>query len=89
MISIAPTTTRNARALEGRRDGAPLDRGRDAERERSFRRVKGCKDMPALVAALARHAEEVAGTTAASDAPGPSPNFNSVRDTLVHSVSSW
>jgi hypothetical protein len=23
--------------------------------ERSFRRVKGCKDMPTLVAALARH----------------------------------
>jgi hypothetical protein len=29
--------------------------------ERSFRRVKGCKDMPAL----ARHAEEVTITTAA------------------------
>jgi hypothetical protein len=27
--------------------------------ERSFRRLKGCKDMPRLVAALARHAEEV------------------------------
>ncbi len=27
--------------------------------ERSFRRVKGCKDMPVLVAALAHHAEEV------------------------------
>lgn len=24
--------------------------------ERSFRRVKGCNDMPVLVAALARHA---------------------------------
>jgi hypothetical protein len=33
--------------------------------ERSFRRVKGCKDMPRLVAALARHAEEVTVTTAA------------------------
>jgi putative transposase len=30
--------------------------------ERSFRRVKGCKDMPLLVAALARHAEEVTAT---------------------------
>ena len=27
--------------------------------ERSFRRVKGCKDMPTLVAALARHVETV------------------------------
>jgi hypothetical protein len=27
--------------------------------ERSFRRLKGCNDMPRLVAALARHAEEV------------------------------
>lgn len=27
--------------------------------ERSFRRLKGCKDMPTLVAALARHAEGV------------------------------
>jgi hypothetical protein len=27
--------------------------------ERSFRRLKGCKDMPRLVAALAHHAEEV------------------------------
>jgi putative transposase len=26
---------------------------------RSFRRVKGCKDMPTLVIALARHVEEV------------------------------
>jgi putative transposase len=33
--------------------------------ERSFRRVKGCKDTPALVAALARHAEEVTVTTGA------------------------
>jgi putative transposase len=27
--------------------------------ERSFRRLKGYKDMPRLVAALAHHAEEV------------------------------
>jgi hypothetical protein len=27
--------------------------------ERSFRRIKGCKDMPTLVAALARHVETV------------------------------
>ena len=33
--------------------------------ERSFRRVKGCKDMPMLMAGLARHVEEVTVTTAA------------------------
>jgi putative transposase len=33
--------------------------------ERGFRRVKGCKDMPALVAALAHHTEEGTATTAA------------------------
>ena len=33
--------------------------------QRSFRRVKGCKDMPTLVAALAHHVEEVTVTTAA------------------------
>jgi hypothetical protein len=38
--------------------------------------------MPTLVAALAHHAEEVTVTTAAWDAPGPSPNFNNARDIL-------
>jgi hypothetical protein len=32
------------------------------EAERSFRRVKGCKQMPRLVAALARHAGNVRAT---------------------------
>lgn len=33
--------------------------------ERGFRRVKGCKDMPTLVAALVRHVHEVTVTNAA------------------------
>jgi hypothetical protein len=30
--------------------------------EHSFRRVKGCKDMPVLAAVLARHVETVTAT---------------------------
>ena len=33
--------------------------------ERSFRRLKGSTDMPVLVAALARHAEELTGRVSA------------------------
>lgn len=33
------------------------------EAERSFRRVKGCKEMPVLVAALHRHAAGLPPTT--------------------------
>ena len=65
MISIARTTTRNVKRWK---DGQMVRRWTAAgmlNAERSFRRVKGCKDMPALVAALARHAEEVTVTTAA------------------------
>jgi transposase-like protein len=65
MISIARTTTRNVKRWK---DGEMVCRWTAAgmlNAERSFRRVKGCKDMPILVAALARHAEEVTVTTAA------------------------
>jgi putative transposase len=65
MISIARTTTRNVKRWK---DGEMVRRWTAAgmlNAERSFRRVKGCKDMPTLVAALARHAEEVTVTTAA------------------------
>jgi putative transposase len=33
--------------------------------ERSFRRFKGCKDMPVLMAALARHAQAVSARLSA------------------------
>jgi putative transposase len=59
MISIARTTTRNVKRW---RDGTMVKRWAAAgmlNAQRSFRRVKGCKDMPTLVAALARHAEAV------------------------------
>jgi len=65
MISIARTTTRNVKRWK---DGEMVCRWTAAgmlNAERSFRRVKGCKDMPTLVAALARHADEVTITTAA------------------------
>lgn len=65
MISIARTTTRNVKRWK---DGEMVRRWTAAgmlNAERGFRRVKGCKDMPALVAALARHTEEVTVTTAA------------------------
>jgi putative transposase len=65
MISIARTTCRNVKRWK---DGQMVCRWTAAgmlAAERSFRRVKGCRDMPILVAALARHAEEVTVTTAA------------------------
>ena len=65
MISIARATTRNVKRWK---DGEMVCRWTAAgmlAAERSFRRVKGCKDMPALVASLARHVEEVTVTTAA------------------------
>jgi putative transposase len=65
MISIARTTMRNVKRWK---DGEMVCRWTAAgmlAAERSFRRVKGCKDMPLLVAALARHAKEVTVTTAA------------------------
>ena len=65
MISIARTTMRNVKRWK---DGEMVRRWTAAgmlNAERGFRRVKGCKDMPTLVAALARHVEEVTVTTAA------------------------
>jgi len=58
MISIAKTTTRNVKRW---RDEGDMRRRWCAagmlEAERKFRRVRGHKQMPALVAVLARHAE--------------------------------
>jgi putative transposase len=60
MISITRSTSANVKRW---RDGKIIKRWVAAgmlNAERSFRRVKGCKDMPTLVAALARHIEAVA-----------------------------
>src|SRR6266540_2583464 len=59
MISISRTTARNVKRW---RDGTMVKRWCAAgmvNAQRSFRRVKGCKDMPVLVAALRRHVEGV------------------------------
>lgn len=59
MISIGRTTARNVKRW---RDGTMIKRWCAAgmlNAQRSFRRVKGCKDMPVLVAALRRHIEGV------------------------------
>ncbi len=59
MISISRTTARNVKRW---RDGTMIKRWCAAgmlNAQRSFRRVKGCKDMPILVAALARHIDGV------------------------------
>jgi len=66
MISIARDTTRNVKRW---RDGTMIKRWCAAgmlNAERSFRRLKGHKQMPALVAALERH---IAATTPACDNP--------------------
>ena len=57
MISVGRSTTHNVKRW---RDGTMVKRWAAAgmlNAERSFRRLKGCKDMPTLVAALARHIE--------------------------------
>lgn len=62
MISVARDTTRNVKRW---RDGKMVRRWVAAgmlNAERSFRRVKGCKDMPVLVAALRAHAARVTAT---------------------------
>jgi putative transposase len=62
MISIGRTTARNVKRW---RDGTMVKRWCAAgmlNAQRSFRRVKGCKDMPILVAALARHVDTVTPT---------------------------
>ena len=59
MIWVGRTTTRNVKRW---RDGTMVKRWAAAgmlNAERSFRRVKGCRDMPTLVAALRRHIETV------------------------------
>jgi putative transposase len=65
MISIARTTNRNVTRW---RDGQMVLRWTAAgmlNAERSFRRIKGCKQMPQLVDALHRHAHpEAAGAAA-------------------------
>ena len=56
MISVARTTTGNVKSWK---DGAMKKRWVAAgmlEAERNFRRVRGCKEMPTLLAALTRHA---------------------------------
>jgi putative transposase len=65
MLSIARTTCHNVKRW---RDGQMVCRWMAAgmlAAERSFRRLKGCKDLPRLVAALAHHAEEVTITLSA------------------------
>ena len=62
MISIARTTTARVKRWQNENGNDMRRRWCAAgmlEAERSFRRVKGCKQMPQLVAALARHAATV------------------------------
>jgi putative transposase len=64
MISIARTTNRN---VTHRRDGQMVLRWTAAgmlNAQRSFRRVKGHKQMPQLIAALRRHAHPTTARTA-------------------------
>jgi putative transposase len=59
MISVGRTTTRNVKRW---RDGTMVKRWVAAgmlNAERGFRRLRGCKDMPTLVAALQRHMQTV------------------------------
>jgi transposase-like protein len=59
MISVARTTTRNVKRWH---DGKMIKRWVAAgmlNAERSFRRVKGAKDMPTLLAALAHHVDQL------------------------------
>lgn len=59
MISVGRTTTRNVKRW---RDGTMVKRWAAAgmlNAERGFRRLRGCKDMPTLVAALRRHIDTV------------------------------
>ena len=59
MISVAKTTTGNVKRW---RDGKMIKRWVAAgmlNAERSFRRIKGVKDMPTLLDALARHVDQL------------------------------
>jgi putative transposase len=68
MISVARTTTGNVKSWK---DGSMKKRWVAAgmlEAQRNFRRVRGCKEMPTLVAALRRHtATDETGTPANYD----------------------
>lgn len=87
MISVGKTTARNVKRW---RDGTMVKRWVAAgmlNAERGFRRVRGCRDMPTLVAVLQGHIETVTSPCDNQDVAqqqiGPSPNFNSDRDILT------
>ena len=68
MISITRTTMRNVKRWQ---DGSMKKRWVAAgmlEAERSFRRIRGCKSMPVLVAALRSETARRAATREAFDA---------------------
>jgi hypothetical protein len=52
MIEICRDHAANARALAGRADGAGLDRRRQGEAAKQFRRVNGHLHLPALRTSL-------------------------------------
>ena len=69
MISVGRSTTHNVKRW---RDGTMVKRWAAAgmlNAERSFRRVKGCKEMPRLVEALLRHVDPA--VTPSYDMRGP------------------
>ena len=72
-------------ALERRLNEEALGRAGMLEAERSFRRVKGCKEMPVLVATLRRHAAPNRHAPRIRSGSSltkkwPTPNFNTSRD---------
>jgi hypothetical protein len=88
MISIARATNRHVTRW---RDGQMVLRwtaGRLLNAERSFRRIKGYKQMPQLVEALKRHAHPTRSPTLNMSVPPPkvhhgsSPKFHATRDML-------
>lgn len=81
MISIARTTHRNAKRWRDARMVLRWGAAGMLNAERSFRRIKGHKDMPVLVAALARHVGKAHDGAAliAQLATGPSPSFHGGR----------
>ncbi len=91
MISIARTTNRN---VTNWRDGHMVLRWTAAgmlNAERSFRRIKGYKQMPQLIAALNRHAHPEPQRPPKLSVPPPSvhlgspPKFHGTRDMLNRS----
>ena len=62
MLSVGKTTTRNVKRW---RDGTMVKRWVAAgmlNAERGFRRLRGCRDMPTVVAALQHHVDAVTAT---------------------------